>query len=178
MRSFHKNDIHNLVFGRNVMPFCKYCGAPHDADAIFCTECGNKIKTATKQEQKEPLIEPTETVEQASENQIYLPGDPITPEMNERIIEYKKRVFKFNLSLTCFKKLFKENPESFGQNEWELIEDLLAKKYGISDISVYRQKKLPNLDEEVIPVTYSPSKKHKSYNKKDTEYWSKFKKEG
>lgn len=25
------------------MPFCKYCGSAHDADAVFCTKCGKTI---------------------------------------------------------------------------------------------------------------------------------------
>ena len=31
------------------MPYCKYCGAEHDADAAFCTECGKPIKPRKKQ---------------------------------------------------------------------------------------------------------------------------------
>lgn len=26
------------------MPYCKYCGSADDGDAVFCVECGKRIK--------------------------------------------------------------------------------------------------------------------------------------
>ena len=78
----------------------------------------------------------------------YLPGDPITPEMKARIVEYRERVAQYTLSLTVFKQLFKENPDLFGEEEWKQAETLLAENYGLSDLSLYRQKELPDFESE------------------------------
>ena len=41
------------------MPFCKYCGSEHDADAFFCTECGKPIvKKAVPVAENVPQVTP------------------------------------------------------------------------------------------------------------------------
>ena len=41
------------------MPFCKYCGSEHDADAVFCTECGKPIvKKAVPVAENVPQVTP------------------------------------------------------------------------------------------------------------------------
>ena len=41
------------------MPFCKYCGSKHDADAVFCTECGKPIvKKAVPVAENVPQVTP------------------------------------------------------------------------------------------------------------------------
>lgn len=44
------------------MPYCKYCGAAHDADALFCTECGKSITKKKTAAPKKP-VKPVEIVE-------------------------------------------------------------------------------------------------------------------
>lgn len=143
---------YNLQWG-DIVPFCKYCGSAHDADAVFCTECGKQISTKitppTKGVVEIPLaVESEDIIRVENRERPYLPGDPITPEMKARIVEYRERVAQYTLSITVFKQLFKENPDLFGEEEWKQAETLLAENYGLSDLSLYRQKELPDFESE------------------------------
>lgn len=164
--------------GGVIVPFCKYCGSAHDADAIFCTECGKQIspKTAppTKSVVEVPLsVETEDTIRVEDGERPYLPGDPITPEMKARVIAYNERVAQYTLSLTVFKQLFRENPDLFGEEEWKQAEAMLAEKYGLSDLSLYRQKELPDFEAE-RKAAPAPHRRNNSYTKRKTEYWSQF----
>lgn len=135
------------------MPFCKYCGSPHDDDAVFCTECGRPIvKKAVPSEKavcEVPLATETEEVIHIENvEQPYHPGDPITPKMEEKIQSYQEKVTQYTLSLTVFKQVFRERPDLFGEEEWKQAEAFLAEKYGLSEISIFRQKELPDFEAE------------------------------
>lgn len=65
----------------------------------------------------------------------------------EELSAYQDRVVKYTVSLTVFKKLFRDHPDLFNEAEWQKIESLLAEKYELPDNSVFRQKELPEFDE-------------------------------
>jgi hypothetical protein len=160
------------------MPFCKYCGSEHDEDAEFCTECGKPIvkKAAAPEKtvQEVPLATKTEEIVRIVDaERPYLPGDPITPEMEEEMQAYQAKVAQYTLSLTVFKQLFRKHPDLFGEEEWRLTESALAEKYGLSDISIFRQKELPDFAAEQNASKPAP-RRNATYTKRDTEYWSQF----
>ena len=107
----------------------------------------------------------------------YLPGDPITPEMEEEMQAYRARVAQYTISLSVFKQLFRDHPALFGEEEWRLAEGALAEKYGLSDISIFRQKELPNFAAE--QNTSNPAHRcNATYTKRNSEYWSQFDTDG
>ena len=167
------------------MPFCKYCGATHDADAVFCTDCGKEIvkrKTQSKQAvqfkaevHEVPLTaESDEMIRVDDGSRPYIPGDPITPEMHERTQKYMYNVGLYLTSLNVFKRLFRDSPEFFGEEEWALMETMLAEKYGLSDLSLFREKELPDFAAEQLQSQPATQKRNAKYTKRNTEYWSKF----
>lgn len=160
------------------MPFCKYCGSAYDADAVFCTECGKPIPKKTAHPNKSiaealQIAKPEEIIRVEDGERPYLPGDPITPEMKARMDAYQARVAQYTVSLAVFKQLFREHPDLFGEEEWKKTEAVLAEKYGLSDISIFRQKEFPDFEAErkATPATH---RRNASYNKRKTEYWSQF----
>ena len=160
------------------MPYCKYCGSEHDADAVFCTECGKpilkKAVVAEKTVQEVPVAAKTEEIIRVEDGERpYLPGDPITPEMEAEMQAYRAKVAQYRLSLTVFKQLFRDHPDLFGEEEWRLAESALAEKYGLSDISIFRQRELPDFaaEREGAAPTH---RRNATYTKRDTEYWSQF----
>ena len=163
------------------MPFCKYCGSTHDSDAVFCTECGKPISTKAAPPTKSiaevpPVAKPPETIRVEDGERPYLPGDPITPEMEESMQAYRAKVAQYTISLSVFKQLFRDRPDLFGEEEWKKAESVLAKKYGLPDNSIFRQKELPDFEAErkAAPPTH---RRNGSYTKRKTEYWSQLTKE-
>ena len=160
------------------MPFCKYCGSDHDADTVFCTECGKpivkKAAVAAKAVQEVPVAAKTEEIIRVEDGERpYLPGDPITPEMEAEMQAYQARVAQYTISLTIFKQLFRNHPDLFGEEDWRLAESALAEKYGLSDISIFRQKEPPDFAAE--QNTSTPThRRNATYTKRKTDYWSQF----
>lgn len=135
------------------MPFCKYCGSAHDADAAFCTECGKPIARKTSSPKKAkvevPLsVEHEQTVRVENGRRPHIPGDPITPEMKEHLEAYQMKVAQYTCVLAVLKPLFRDKPELFGEAEWKKVEEALAQRYGLPDNSVLRQRELPDFSKE------------------------------
>ena len=135
------------------MPFCKYCGSAHDADAAFCTECGKSIakKTVPRKETmvEVPLVEKREeTIRVENGKRPHIPGDPITPEIQARLNAYQEKVFKYTSALAVLKPLFRDKPELFGEEEWKKVEEALAQKYDLPENSVLRQRELPDFSKK------------------------------
>lgn len=160
------------------MPFCKYCGSAHDADAVFCTECGKPISKKTAPPAKSIVevpqaAEPEEIIRVEDGEQPYLPGDPIPPEMEARINAHREKVAQYTLSLAVFMQLWRDRPDLFGEEEWKKAEAVLAEKYGLPDNSIFRQREFPDFETE-RKATPAPRRKNNSYTKRNTEYWSRF----
>ena len=160
------------------MPFCKYCGSAHDADAVFCTECGKPISKKTAPPEKNivevPLTSEAEEIIHVDDGERpYLPGDPITPEMKARMDAYQEKVMQYTISLSVFKQLWRDRPDLFGEEEWKKAEAVLAEKYGLPDNSIYRQREFPDFEAERKAVA-TPRRKNSSYTKRDAKYWSQF----
>lgn len=161
------------------MPFCKYCGSAHDADAAFCTECGKPIthKAVPAEEMNAEVsvaVEPSEIIRVEDADRPYIPGDPITPEMQARIDAYQERVTKYTISLTVFKQLWRDRSDLFGEEEWKKAEAALAEKYGLPDNSIFRQRAFPDFEAERNATTTVQHRKNGSYTKRNAEYWSQF----
>ena len=67
----------------------------------------------------------------------------------------------------------KEEWDEYDLQMWTEMEEVMRKKYEISEISLFRLLK-PERIEKTEPQ--KERRRNKSYNKKDTEYWSKFEK--
>lgn len=97
--------------------------------------------------------------------------------MEAEMQAYRARVAQYTISLTVFKQLFRERPDLFGEEEWRLTESALAEKYGLSDISIFRQRELPDFAAE--QNTSNPShRRNATYTKRNSEYWSQFDPDG
>ena len=131
------------------MSLCKYCGATYDADAVFCSKCGKPI---TNKLDSPAAPSPSGRQRELSgvdgTERPYLPGDPITPEMEARVAALRERVAQYTVSLSVIRELFRTHPDHFGEEEWKIAENLLAEKYNLSDISIFRQKELPCFEKE------------------------------
>ena len=84
------------------MPFCKYCGSRHDDNAVFCTNCGKQIAEKAVLPERSihevSLATATEELIRIEDaERPYLPGDPITPEMQERIDAHREKVAQYTL---------------------------------------------------------------------------------
>ena len=152
------------------MPYCKYCGAPHDDDAAFCTECGKPITRKAP-----PVPETVEVTHVDGGERPYIPGDPIPPEMEKQVKESWSKVQSYTLSIALLKQLFRTNPGVFDEEDWKKAEAALAEKYGLTEISIFRQRETPDFEPEEKP-TQPQHRRNKSYTKRDTEYWAKFEK--
>lgn len=131
------------------MSFCKYCGSAQDADAVFCTKCGKPIsKQQTLPSNSPPISKQRELTGVDKEDQPYLPGDPITPEVQARVNALRERVAQYTVSLAVFKQLFRDHPDLFGEEEWKKAEAVLAEKYSLPDNSIFRQKDFPFIEKE------------------------------
>lgn len=164
------------------MPFCKYCGASQDADALFCTECGKQIAKRTDSDvgtnrtpdhPNTPIVKAEAKMETVAREDI-LPGGPISEEKKERLRAYYTRVENYLFSLNVVKGLFRQYPESFGEEEWTRVEALIAEEYGISEISLYREFTLPDFTKEQASKPAEPVRRNRTYTKRNTEYWAKF----
>ena len=115
------------------MPYCKYCGAEQDADALFCTECGKRLKRDAPQRVTEKAESITNSV--SIEEKLGLVD---SAEREERIKDFYDRRMNYVLALSAFKTVVKRNPGRFEKQSWFLIESALAEKYNFPEDSILR----------------------------------------
>ena len=155
------------------MPYCKYCGSVVDSDAIFCSECGKRIAAKAPQAKevaKEPEREETTTARGGTINaEDVLRSDP------ERVQAYMDRVARYRMSMAMLNQFYnqKEEWDEYDLQMWAEMEEVMRKKYEISEISIFRLLQ-PERKEKVEPQP--ERRRNRSYNKKNTEYWEKFEK--
>lgn len=150
------------------MPYCKYCGNAVDSDAVFCVECGKRIKK---------LSAPVQSITPAKQEvTVTVRGDTIPAEElmhtdPEKVNEYMDRVTKYRMSMTMLNQFYNTLDEwsDYDLEMWDEMEAVMRKKYDIPEISIYRFLK-PDRREQLKP----PAPHNRSYTKKDTEYWAKF----
>lgn len=161
------------------MPYCKYCGSVVDSDAIFCSECGKRIAVPVAQKKEAPQKKDTPQEPQRVETAI-VRGETINAEDvlrpdPKKTEAYMQRVARYRMSMTMLNQFYnqKEEWDEYDLQMWAEMEEVMRKKYEISEISLFRFLK-PERVEKTEPQP--ERRRNKSYNKKDTEYWSKFEK--
>ena len=77
--------------------------------------------------------------------------------------------------MTVLNQLYNQKEEwtDYDLELWAEMEEVMRKKYEISEISLFRFLK-PERREPVLPQP--ERRRNRSYNKKNTEYWEKFEK--
>lgn len=163
------------------MPFCKYCGSAHDADAAFCTECGKPITRKSSPPKKEkievlPKAEPNETIRAEGVDRDYVLGYATTPEKEEQLKEYWDRIRLYTVCLLVWKPIFREHSEWLGEEEYKKIEEYLAQTYDIPHNSVFRIEELSDFLREQQDTPPATHRTNGTYTKRNKEYWSKFEK--
>lgn len=126
------------------MPFCKYCGAIQDHDAVFCESCGKQIRSRTKPRRERSKIKPAREVLVLTEanyyeNSLHYPGKRITPEAVAQINSLRVKVARYTITMCAVNKFTRQHPDLMSKDEWRRVEAFIAKKYGLSNISVFRQ---------------------------------------
>lgn len=126
------------------MPFCKYCGAIQDRDAVFCESCGKQIRSRTKPRRERSRIKPAREVfilteENYYENDLRYPGKNITPEAVAQINSLRVKAARYTITMCAVNKFARQHPNLMSKDEWRRVEASIAKKYGLSNISVFRQ---------------------------------------
>ena len=157
------------------MPYCKYCGSVVDSDAIFCSECGKRI--AAKALQAKEVAKEPEGVEATTVRGGTINAEDVLRPDPERVQAYMDRVARYRMSMTMLNQFYnqKEEWDEYDLQMWTEMEEVMRKKYEISEISIFRYMK-PERIEKPLVEQQPKRRRNKSYNKKDTEYWEKFEK--
>lgn len=155
------------------MPYCKYCGSQNDNDAIFCTQCGKRIAAQVPQVQKAPTKE--QKIDPVTVRGGTMAAEDVLKPDTERVRAYMGRVAKYRTAMVLMNQFYnkKEEWDDYDLVMWAEMEEVMRKKYDISEISLFRFLK----PERREPVQQQPERRrNKSYNKKNTEYWEKLEK--
>lgn len=150
------------------MPYCKYCGSAVDSDAVFCVECGKRIKE---------IPVPVQSVHPAEQEVIVtvrgdtIPAEELMHTDTEKVKAYMDRVTKYRMSMAMLNQFYNTLDEwsDYDLEMWAEMEAVMRKKYDIPEISIYRFLK----PERREPLT-AERRRNRSYTKKDSEYWSQF----
>lgn len=155
------------------MPYCKYCGSVVDSDAIFCSECGKRI--AAKAPQAKEVAKEPERVETTTARGGTINAEDVLRSDPERVQAYMERVARYRMSMAMLNQFYnqKEGWDEYDLQMWAEMEEVMRKKYEISEISIFRLLQ-PERKEKVEPQP--ERRRNRSYNKKNTEYWEKFEK--
>lgn len=155
------------------MPYCKYCGSQIDSDAIFCTQCGKQVVAQVPQVQKAPTKE--QKTDPVNVRGGTIAAEDVLKPDPERVRAYMDRVAKYRTAMVLLNQFYnkKEEWDDYDLVMWAEMEEVMRKKYEISENSIFRLLKPARRE----PVQPQPERRrNKSYNKKNTEYWEKFEK--
>lgn len=159
------------------MPYCKYCGSAVDSDAIFCTECGKRIAAPVAQKkeatQKKDIPQESQRVEPAVVCGETINAEDVLRPDPQKTEAYMQRVARYRMAMLMLNQFYNQKKEwtDYDLEMWAELEEVMRKKYEISEISLFRFLK----PERREPVQPQPERRrNKSYNKKNTEYWQKF----
>ena len=150
------------------MTYCKYCGSAVDSDAVFCVECGKRIKEipVPVQSAHSPEQEAIITVRGDT-----IPAEELMHTDPEKVKAYMDRVTKYRMSMAMLNQFYNTLDEwsDYDLEMWDEMETVMRRKYDIPEISIYRFLK-PERREQITPQ----DRHNRPYAKKDTEYWAKF----
>lgn len=118
------------------MPCCKYCGSAIDADSVFCSSCGKRLKKNNQSAPEQNSFEEPETVR--SEDRLTLIKD-LKCELNDTDLkELRTRAASYNLAISLYDSLMQATDCQLDEAEAVSVKTALAKRYGLPENSIYR----------------------------------------
>ncbi len=119
------------------MSFCKYCGSTIDADSIFCSFCGKRLKkTAAHRLPEINSFEETEAV--TSEERLTLIKNLMYELTDADLTELRTRIASYNLAISLYDSLTLSTGCQLAEAETLSVKMVLAKRYGLPENSIYR----------------------------------------
>ena len=119
------------------MSYCKYCGSAIDADSVFCSSCGERLKkTADHRMSEVYAFEEKETV--TSEERLTLIKDLMCELTDANLKELRTRIASYNLAISLYDSLMQATGCLLYESESLSVKTPLAKKYGLPENSIYR----------------------------------------
>ena len=119
------------------MPYCKYCGSAIDADSVFCSSCGKRLKkTADHRLQETNSFEEAETV--TSEERLTLIKDLMCELTDADLTELQTRIMSYNLASSLYYSLMQAIGGLTDETESLSVKTALAERYGLPENSIYR----------------------------------------
>lgn len=95
------------------MLYCKYCGSAIDADSVFCSSCGKRLKKTVDHRLPEAnAFEETETV--ASEERSTLIKELMCELTDADLKELRTRIASYNLAISPYYSLMQATRLSIG----------------------------------------------------------------
>ena len=142
------------------MPYCKYCGSAVDSDAVFCAECGKRIKETKS---PAPVDHPAEREAITTMHGGTISAEEIMHSDPEKLQAYMDNVVKYRTAMTMLNEFYNTLDE-WTEYDFVMWDD-------IPEISIYRFLK-PERREQVV----QERRKNRSYTKKNSAYWAQFEK--
>lgn len=119
------------------MPYCKYCGSAIDADSVFCSSCGEKIKKTAGLGL--PETTPSEEMGAVTLEEHSTLIKDLKCELNDTDLkELRTRVASYNLAISLYDSLMQATDCQLDEAEAVSVKTALAKRYGLPENSIYR----------------------------------------
>ena len=119
------------------MPYCKYCGSAIDADSLFCSSCGMRLKkTVDRRLPETNSFEDTGTV--TPEERLTLIKDLMCELTDADLKELRTRIASYNLAISLYDSLLQAANGLEDETESLSVKTALAKRYGLPENSIYR----------------------------------------
>lgn len=126
------------------MPHCKYCGSAIDADSVFCSSCGERLKKTSDHRLPEANVS-EETGNITSEERLTLIKDLMCELTDTDLKELSTRMASYNLAISLYDSLIQatdgladETDGLADETESLSVKMALAKRYGLPENSIYR----------------------------------------
>ncbi|MBR3298882.1 MAG: zinc ribbon domain-containing protein [Clostridia bacterium] len=119
------------------MPYCKYCGSAIDADSVFCSSCGERLKKSYDHRLPETnSFEETGFV--TSEERLTLIKDLMCELTDADLKELRTRIASYNLAISLYDSLIQAPGCLPDEAEALSVKTALGKRYGLPENSIYR----------------------------------------
>lgn len=119
------------------MSFCKYCGSEIDADSVFCSSCGERLKkTADHRLSETKSFEETGTV--TSEERLTLIKGLMCELTDADLKELRTRIASYYMALSLYDSLMQATGFLLDEAETLSVKTALAERYGLPENSIYR----------------------------------------
>lgn len=119
------------------MPYCKYCGSAIDADSVFCSSCGERLKKSADHRLSETnSFEEKETV--TSEERLTLIKDLMCELTDADLKELRTRIASYKLAISLYDSLLQAANGLVDETEALSVKTALAMRYGLPKNSIYR----------------------------------------